>query len=78
MCILMFIIGFISGLYVDRKFYKESSRRMSHVTAERPRLVPFYDDVQFSTDTTNQQGQNLELKENMAYRLPKPAAVEIN
>ena len=64
--ILMFIGGFISGLYIDRKFYRDSaSKETSHVTAERSRQVPVYDDILL--DTANQQEQNLELKENVAY-----------
>lgn len=65
--ILMFIGGFISGLYVDRKFYRDSvSKGTSHVIAERPRQVPVYDDILL--DTANQQEQNLELKVNVAYK----------
>ena len=69
--ILMFIGGFISGLYIDRKFYRDSaSKQTSYVTAERSRQVPVYDDILL--DTTNQQEQNLELKENVAYLQSRP------
>ena len=69
--ILMFIGGFISGLYVDRKFYRDwASKGTSHVTAERSRQVPVYDDI--LVDAANQQEQNLELKENVAYLQSKP------
>ena len=71
----------MSGIYVGRKFNKESSEGMPrHVTAiEHPRQIPFYEDV--LSETVNQQEQNdyLELKENVAYQPSKPtaAAVEI-
>jgi hypothetical protein len=74
--ILMFIGGFISGLYVDRKFYRDSSKGTSQVTAERPHQVPFYDDI--ILDVANQQEQNLELKENVAYLPSKSTAVQVN
>ena len=70
--ILTFIGGFISGLYVDRKFYRLSLKGTSNVTVERPRQVPFYDDVQFNDDPANKQVQNLELKDNVAYQAPSP------
>ena len=54
--ILIFIIGFISGLYVDRKFYRESSKWTPQIRAEQPHQVSLYDDVQF---TANQQEQIL-------------------
>ena len=78
--ILTFIGGFISGLYVDRKFYRDSpSKEMSHITAEGSRQVPIYDDILL--DTANQQEQNLELKVNVAYLQSKPtvrAAAKVN
>ena len=70
----------MSGIYVGRKSVNtESSEGMPrHVTAiEHPRQIPFYEDVLLGT--MNQQEQNLELKENVAYQPSKPtaAAVEI-
>ena len=76
---LTFVIGFMSGIYVGRKFNKESSNGTPQVTAiEHPRQIPFYEDV-FS-GTANQQEQNVELKENVAYRpsIATPIDVEIN
>lgn len=73
--ILTFIGGFISGLYVDRKFCRNSSKGMSHVTIDQPRQVPVYDGIQ--VDAANQQEQNLELKENVAYLPLKPTAVKV-
>ena len=78
--ILLFVIGFMSGIYVGRKSVnKESSEGMPwHDTAiKHPRQIPFYENV-FS-ETLNQWEQNLELKENVAYQPSKPtaAAVEI-
>jgi hypothetical protein len=72
----MFIGGFISGLYVDRKFCRDSSKGTSHVTAERPRQIPVYDDILALPDAATQQEQKLELKENVAYLPSKPAAVK--
>ena len=73
--ILMFIGGFMSGLCVERKFLSKEK------TAERPHPVPFYDDVQIfraESDIANQEEQNLELKKNVAYRLPKPVPIDVN
>ena len=75
---LTFVIGFMSGLYVGRKFNKELSKGTPHITAEHPRQVPIYDYVQMSVAAANQQEQNLKLKENVAYQPSKPTAVEIN
>jgi hypothetical protein len=63
----MFIGGFISGLYVDRKFCRDSSKGTSQVTAEQPRQVPFYDDILALPDAATQQKRKFELKENVAY-----------
>ena len=69
--ILLFVIGFMSGIYVGRKCNKESSEGMPrHVTAlEHPCQIPFYEDVLLGT--VNQQEQNFELKENVAYQPSK-------
>ena len=76
---LTFVIGFMSGLHVGRKFNKESSNGTPHVTAaEHPRQVPIYDYVQMSGAAANQQDQTLKLKENVAYQPSKPTTVEIN
>lgn len=70
-------LTFMSGLYVGRKFNKESSKGTPQVTAvEHPRQIPFYEDV--LSGTVNQQEQNLELKENVAYQPSKPVTAEIN
>ena len=70
----------MSGIYVGQKSVnKESSEGMpQHVTAlEYPCQIPIYEDVLLGT--VNQQEQNFELKENVAYQPSKPtaAAVEI-
>ena len=75
--ILTFIGGFISGVFIDRKFYRDSSKRTS-TSHEQPRAhqVPLYDDVLMGA--ASRQEENVELKQNVAYRSPKPAAVEVN
>ena len=74
--ILTFIGGFVSGFFVNKKLYRDSSKRMSHVTAEQPHQVPLYDDVLFGSGA-NQQEQNVELKPDLAYQSPKFAAVKV-
>ena len=75
---LIFVIGFISGLYVGRNFKRESSSKgIPQVTAvEHPQQIPFYEDV--LSETANQQEQMLELKENVAYQPSNPTPVETN
>ena len=80
--ILLFVIGFMSGIYVGRKCNKESSEGMPrHVTAiEHPHQIPFYEDVLSATVNQQEQNDYLELEENVAYQptlKPTAAAVEI-
>ena len=66
--LLMFVTGFVCGLYFGRK-YKQSSSSLTPP-------VPLYEDVNVLPSAVEHQEQGLELKENVAYGPSKSTTIK--